>query len=344
MRRSASSRAPVASLAPRGRAAVETALERFRKVHTRRVSRDTSIAGLHDIYRALVAFANEADGSAATAMSTRKRGVSPSLRHTAESAYNALEFIAKYYEGVWELAKAYAVPPRDFAPASTAFASLQRLVVMALPAHRQVIERRFAQLKLPVSGFRRAHRRGRKSSAASEGRSSKGKNVGIKIFISHSSKDAKLAKALIDLIESGAEVPDGAIRCTSVPGYELAGGDSAAAVLRANLNECAVVLGMLTKLGLASPYVLIELGAAWGFEKTAVPLLAPGVTFDKLPGPFSDIHALRLDDDASMAGLVRTICTKTRLARRDNPPKVQTALERLREAVREVSVRDGSHP
>lgn len=85
----------------------------------------------------------------------------------------------------------------------------------------------------------------------------------------------------------GLEVPDGAIRCTSVPGYKLEGGDPSAQVLRDNLSECSVVLGVLTKSGLGSSYVLMELGAAWGFRKTAIPLLAAGVPFAELPGPFN---------------------------------------------------------
>jgi hypothetical protein len=46
----------------------------------------------------------------------------------------------------------------------------------------------------------------------------------IKIFISHSSKDVLLVKALIDLIRSALSIPASDIRCTSVPGYKLPGG------------------------------------------------------------------------------------------------------------------------
>ena len=155
---------------------------------------------------------------------------------------------------------------------------------------------------------------------------------GIKIFISHAGSDAKLTEALIRLVEAGLEVPEGAIRCTSVPGYKLEGGDSSAEVLRNNLSECSVVLGLLTRSGLGSSYVLMELGAAWGFSKAAVPLLAPGVPFAELPGPFKDIHALKIDDASDMAGLHRTLAKRTGLPERNNPAKVQVALKALVEA------------
>jgi hypothetical protein len=153
-----------------------------------------------------------------------------------------------------------------------------------------------------------------------------------KIFISHSKADAKLAKALIDLIEAGVEAPTGTIRCTSIPGYKLDGGDDAPEVLRKNLSECGVVLGVLTTPGLASSYVLMELGAAWAFEKTAIPLLAPGVPFEALPGPFKDIHALKIDDATDMAGLCGTIAKRVSLPETHNAPKVQAALRALVEA------------
>jgi hypothetical protein len=151
----------------------------------------------------------------------------------------------------------------------------------------------------------------------------------LRIFISHAGGDAKLAQALIDLIEAGLEVPTGSIRCTSVSGYKLEGGDDTPEVLRENLKVCPVVLRMLTKTSIASSYVLMELGAAWAFKKRAIPLLAADVGFDNL-GPFKDIHALKMDHDADMSGLVKTLGRETGLAETNNMPKIVTALKALR--------------
>ncbi len=159
----------------------------------------------------------------------------------------------------------------------------------------------------------------------------------LRIFISHSYADAELAKRLIHFIEAGLECPHGTIRCTSVQGYKLDGGDDGPDVLRANLKECPVVLGLLTKSSLESAYVLMELGAAWAFDKHAIPLLAPGIPFSKLPGPFKDIHALKLDDLADVAGLIATLAKWTLLPRTGNDAKVQATIGELATEVAKVA-------
>jgi hypothetical protein len=150
----------------------------------------------------------------------------------------------------------------------------------------------------------------------------------VRIFISHSSADGALAAKLVALLQTTLVVPDGdIIRCTSVEGYGLEGGDRTAERLRAELKDCSVVLGMLTKSGVSSSYVLLELGAAWGFGKKAIPLLGSGVSFDELPGPFPEIHALRMTDRSAIAGLAQTISNATGFALRTTASRTQAALE-----------------
>lgn len=158
-------------------------------------------------------------------------------------------------------------------------------------------------------------------------------STGPKIFISHAGGDARIAKALIDLIEAGLEVPTGTIRCTSVDGYKLDGGDDAPEVLRENLKVCSVVLGMLTKTSISSSYVLMELGAAWAFKKRAIPLIGPGATFGDLPGPFRDIHALRMAHEPDMSGLIKTLAKETGFTETNNFPKIIATLKALTETM-----------
>jgi hypothetical protein len=150
---------------------------------------------------------------------------------------------------------------------------------------------------------------------------------GLRIFISHSSEDVTLADLLIRVLEAGVECPTGTIRCTSVHGYNLEGGDDAPDVLRENLRACPVVLGMITKASKASSYVLMELGAAWAFEKRAIPLIGPGAEFKDLPGPFKDLHALSMSDSANMFGLIKTIMKVTGLKDAQNSPKLAKAVD-----------------
>jgi hypothetical protein len=51
-------------------------------------------------------------------------------------------------------------------------------------------------------------------------------------------------------------------------------------------------------------YVVFELGARWGTEKTFIPLLAPGTPSSVLGGPLAGINALRLDSEAQIHQLL----------------------------------------
>lgn len=68
-----------------------------------------------------------------------------------------------------------------------------------------------------------------------------------------------------------------------------------------------MVLGILTRTSLESKYVLLELGAAWAFEKIAIPLLAPGVSFEDLPGPFKDVHAVEATNLGGVLSVLQAI-------------------------------------
>jgi hypothetical protein len=149
-----------------------------------------------------------------------------------------------------------------------------------------------------------------------------------KIFISHASDDVELAKKLIAVIEATVHAPTKSILCTSVSGYRLEPGDDVPDVLRAKLKESTVVIGLLTPAGFASSYVLMELGAAWGFGRRAVPLLGPHVTFGKLPGFFKDIHSLRLDHQEMME-LCEALPKHTSLTGTNNLSRINAAVNDL---------------
>ena len=129
----------------------------------------------------------------------------------------------------------------------------------------------------------------------------------IRVFISHSSKDTALAKQLIDLIRSALNLPSTDIRCTSVPGYKLPGGAETDRQLRTELLNAPVFIGLVTEAGLASAYVVFELGARWGAEKQLIPLMAPGISPGILEGPISNINALSCNSPADLQQLISQI-------------------------------------
>ena len=155
----------------------------------------------------------------------------------------------------------------------------------------------------------------------------------IKVFVSHSAKDRAFAKAFVECVEACVEVPDKGLRCTSVAGYKLAPGDVSDEVLRDNLEKCSVVIGLLTGESLNSGYVVTELGAAWGLKKTTCAVLAPGVEFERVPGPLSRRHAVMADSDHDIASVMEVIAEKTGWPLR-NRPKSTAAVSTFVAAVR----------
>lgn len=123
----------------------------------------------------------------------------------------------------------------------------------------------------------------------------------VRLFVSHAHLDADIAERLVGALELAAHVPDGAIRCTSVPGYQLDLGAMAPDVLRRELAAAECVVAILTPNGLLSPWVLFELGATWAQAKTVLPLLGGPLSGKDLPGPLQGASGGRLDDQAALA-------------------------------------------
>jgi hypothetical protein len=94
------------------------------------------------------------------------------------------------------------------------------------------------------------------------------KNGGIRVFISHSSKDVGVAEKLIQLIRPALNLKVEDIRCTSVDGYRLPGGAKTDNNLQIEIHKCELLIGLVSSDSMNSHYTLFELGARWGAKKT----------------------------------------------------------------------------
>lgn len=160
----------------------------------------------------------------------------------------------------------------------------------------------------------------------------------IRIFISHSAADENLAHALVDGLMSCMMLADEDIRCTSVAGHKLDVGVETSAVLRDELEETSVVVGLLTPNAIASSWVLFELGATWGAKRKIKPLLAGPLTFKDLPGPLSSHHAVKLSDKNGLVQVVEEIAKITQVPKRGGS-KIDSALDKLVKAARDFEKR-----
>lgn len=132
------------------------------------------------------------------------------------------------------------------------------------------------------------------------------------IFISHSSKDEKLAARLVKLLCAALDLKRSEIRCTSASGTRLPVGVDTANHLAIDILNSQVFIGLITEESVQSAYVLFELGASWvlDFAKEGhrtVPLLGSGVPYDILPGPFKTRHAIRTNDRADVQQMLSEI-------------------------------------
>jgi hypothetical protein len=134
----------------------------------------------------------------------------------------------------------------------------------------------------------------------------------LKIFVSHSSRDASLAEAVVDLVQSALNLPANEIRCSSVDGHRLPVGVNTESKLREEVNAATVVIGLVTPSSLVSAFVMFELGARWGSGLFLAPLLA-GVQPQELMGPLSLLNALSAESDAQLHQLLGDVAAQLKI-------------------------------
>jgi hypothetical protein len=131
------------------------------------------------------------------------------------------------------------------------------------------------------------------------------------VFISHCHADQALAEGLIDLLEAAISIEPQEIRASSVPGCKLQAGCRVDDQLHSDIAQAKVVLLIVTKQVSDSPYVLFELGAAWGLNKRIFPLTTPDVDLidlDRVLGPIASLHRLDLANNSECHQVVTDVC------------------------------------
>ncbi len=158
----------------------------------------------------------------------------------------------------------------------------------------------------------------------------------IRVFVSHAAADEKLASALVDCIFGCMILEDEEVRCTSVPGHKLPIGGETATILRDELGETSVVIGLLTRNALTSSWVLFELGATWGAKKRIQPVLCSDITFGDLPGPLSGNHGARLSQKNDVVQFIDEL-SQTIEAKKRSAAKIERSISKLIDADEEHS-------
>ena len=150
----------------------------------------------------------------------------------------------------------------------------------------------------------------------------------LDIFISHSSKDEKIAAALIELLRDALSIPASRIRCTSVDGYRLPIGARVDDILRQEVSSVEVFIGIITPASLQSTYVLFELGARWGTNRYLAPVLASGSDASLLRAPLTSLNILSCDKPAQIYQLVNDLAYMLK-KKSGNPASYRRRIDKL---------------
>ncbi len=113
-----------------------------------------------------------------------------------------------------------------------------------------------------------------------------------KFFISHSSSDSRIGELLLDaLIEMGISQEEVFYSSNFHTGVEL--GKNFPSEVKKNLNNSELIIFIITKNFYRSPYCMNEMGAAWAFNKSFIPILLDGLTYNDMQG-FIDSHYIAI--------------------------------------------------
>ena len=132
-------------------------------------------------------------------------------------------------------------------------------------------------------------------------------NSGVRLFISHSSRDSEFASLFVDLLKTALNMPSSQIRCTSVEGYRLPVGAKTDEQIRQDILTADVFLGLVSPESLRSLYVVFELGARWGADRPLYPILLPGTDPDVIREPLKGLNAINAGMCGDLHQLVSTL-------------------------------------
>jgi hypothetical protein len=117
-----------------------------------------------------------------------------------------------------------------------------------------------------------------------------------KIFISHASRDRKLADLLRDTLVLGG-IPRNRIFYSSSRATGIPSGADVRAHLRSQLQQAGLIIELISTTFLTRPMCLLELGGAWALEKPTYPIVVPPLTRSQAVAQIGDVHMGQLGSD-----------------------------------------------
>ncbi len=121
-----------------------------------------------------------------------------------------------------------------------------------------------------------------------------------KIFISHAVKDKALADALVDLLQTGANISADDFFCSSLEGLGIPAGKNFIECIKSQLQGPETVIVILSPNYYESHFCLCELGATWAMSHSLLPLLVPPLTYNDIKGVMTAVQIPKINDSDMM--------------------------------------------
>jgi len=127
-----------------------------------------------------------------------------------------------------------------------------------------------------------------------------------RVFVSYSHKDRWIAKQLVRLIEERGE---GRVK-VFLDEKDIEAGQSIADSVRESIEQCDEFVVLLSRYSKDRPWVLIEMGAAWGLKKPIIAIIDK-IAPKEMPDIVSPYKAVDLNDsDQYINQLVKRVTAR----------------------------------
>ena len=116
--------------------------------------------------------------------------------------------------------------------------------------------------------------------------------------------DSGLAESVAELLRESLHLEHKEIRCTSVDGYRLRGGDSPNAELPEEVRDAELLVCVITPAALKSEWVELEARVRREVNRRLIPVVGAGARTRDLSALVGDLNALDLSNESQVLQLV----------------------------------------
>lgn len=117
----------------------------------------------------------------------------------------------------------------------------------------------------------------------------------MNLFISHATDDKPLIDAFVDLLQTGMDIRQDAIFCSSLQGHGIPEGTNFIEWIKSKLNKANFVISVITPRYYESAFCFCELGATWALGSNFFPILVPPIDYGNMKAVLVGIQSGPID-------------------------------------------------